>query len=459
MNTIKSSLVALFVLLIFAPVGSAAEFDSCAERSASGQTVAVTCTLRLEPGESLKSLKVMAGQEVLEPISYADQPIEIDHFLLMDTSKSLSASDFMLQKKTAQAILNLKMEKRKVALATFSGTYKEIAPLGSASELIELAVPNLKADGQTTELLAAVTKAIDNLGQSTSQLKTVFVFSDGKFEDTGFSLKEVVDKAKSAKVKFVVILPRDDARSLTDAQGVRRLADETGGFYFVVDGSAKIENFEKSITEHYARVATVNFVAKADSTNLNLTNADGTTGNLIFQSKLFELTAGTEPAKIEPTAPLTTLEKIDLVFDDLISWLKASYVNQALAGVGVLLFSGLVIWLVKRRSMRRAQRGAVSDLPAPIAFLEFLDGRSTREPIYGSSTRIGRASDNDVVLNHDTVHRHHAVLTCVEASRFEVTDLQTANGVKVNGARITRQRLSDGDMMEFGEVRLRFISV
>ncbi|UYO51044.1 FHA domain-containing protein [Rhodopseudomonas palustris] len=71
-------------------------------------------------------------------------------------------------------------------------------------------------------------------------------------------------------------------------------------------------------------------------------------------------------------------------------------------------------------------------------------------------TRIGRNRDNDLVLSNSSVHRSHAVLSRDPAGRFTIVDLDTANGVKVNGAPIKSNELNDGDVVELGEVRMRF---
>ncbi|OMC57168.1 regulator [Mycobacterium sp. IS-836] len=78
-----------------------------------------------------------------------------------------------------------------------------------------------------------------------------------------------------------------------------------------------------------------------------------------------------------------------------------------------------------------------------VAHLHDADGR--RYPLRGAATRIGRLSDNDIVVDDDTVSRYHAVIVDTGNS-FVITDLQSANGVDVAGQRIrTSATLADGD--------------
>jgi DNA-binding SARP family transcriptional activator len=62
-----------------------------------------------------------------------------------------------------------------------------------------------------------------------------------------------------------------------------------------------------------------------------------------------------------------------------------------------------------------------------------------------AATRIGRLSDNDIVLDDANVSRHHAVIIDTGTS-FVITDLRSANGVEVGDQRIRgTATLSDGD--------------
>lgn len=70
---------------------------------------------------------------------------------------------------------------------------------------------------------------------------------------------------------------------------------------------------------------------------------------------------------------------------------------------------------------------------------------------------IGRTPENDIVLNHKSISRHHAKLVR-EGDRFVVVDLESANGVRVNDTEFERVDLASGDVLELGHVRLRFVT-
>jgi pSer/pThr/pTyr-binding forkhead associated (FHA) protein len=82
------------------------------------------------------------------------------------------------------------------------------------------------------------------------------------------------------------------------------------------------------------------------------------------------------------------------------------------------------------------------------------DGREVVH-VLGRKTSIGRTPDNDLQLEAKFVSRHHAVIL-VGPVNTVIEDLNSTNGVQVNGRRITRQTLRDGDQIAIGRVQYRF---
>ena len=71
------------------------------------------------------------------------------------------------------------------------------------------------------------------------------------------------------------------------------------------------------------------------------------------------------------------------------------------------------------------------------------------------AVRIGRAPENDIVLDDLLVSRHHAELRFVPGSAPELHDLGSHNGTFVNGQRVQRVALADGDLVSIGTRRWR----
>jgi pSer/pThr/pTyr-binding forkhead associated (FHA) protein len=80
-----------------------------------------------------------------------------------------------------------------------------------------------------------------------------------------------------------------------------------------------------------------------------------------------------------------------------------------------------------------------------------LDNREVRKfPLNRGVTTIGRAQENDIVINNLALSRRHAQVE-LRAGRFEVSDLNSQNGVFVNQERLRGPRaLSKGDRVVLG---------
>jgi len=71
---------------------------------------------------------------------------------------------------------------------------------------------------------------------------------------------------------------------------------------------------------------------------------------------------------------------------------------------------------------------------------------------------VGRSSDLDMVLVEDMVSRRHARLSCSESQIF-IEDLGSTNGTFVNGEKIARASLKEGDRVLIGTSILKVVSV
>lgn len=88
--------------------------------------------------------------------------------------------------------------------------------------------------------------------------------------------------------------------------------------------------------------------------------------------------------------------------------------------------------------------------------LVFRDGEKvTTFPFQKGEVRIGRASDNDLVINDFGVSRHHAKVV-VDNGQCFVLDLQSRNGTRVNNVAVTRRPLEDGDEISLGKFTIKF---
>ncbi|HZU82010.1 MAG TPA: sigma 54-interacting transcriptional regulator [Polyangiaceae bacterium] len=78
--------------------------------------------------------------------------------------------------------------------------------------------------------------------------------------------------------------------------------------------------------------------------------------------------------------------------------------------------------------------------------------KGTSRPL-GDRMRVGKATDNDLVLADDTVSRHHCELTRANDG-VHVRDLGSTNGTRVQGARVSEAIVQPGTVLKVGEVEL-----
>lgn len=75
---------------------------------------------------------------------------------------------------------------------------------------------------------------------------------------------------------------------------------------------------------------------------------------------------------------------------------------------------------------------------------------SSVRPLSVRSIRIGRAADNDFVVNDLVVSRRHAELRAHSDGTYEIVDLGSHNGTYLNGRPVTRAPMGPGDIVGIG---------
>jgi transcriptional regulator with GAF, ATPase, and Fis domain len=78
--------------------------------------------------------------------------------------------------------------------------------------------------------------------------------------------------------------------------------------------------------------------------------------------------------------------------------------------------------------------------------------KGTTRPL-GEKLRLGKAQDNDLVLDDDTVSRHHCELLRA-SDGVHIRDLGSTNGTRVEGARVSVAIVQPGTVLKVGEVEI-----
>ncbi|MFF9119890.1 FHA domain-containing protein [Streptomyces massasporeus] len=75
---------------------------------------------------------------------------------------------------------------------------------------------------------------------------------------------------------------------------------------------------------------------------------------------------------------------------------------------------------------------------------------TTVRPLPSRTVRIGRASDNDLVIDDLIVSRRHAELRALADGTYEIVDLGSHNGTYLNGSPVTSAPVGQGDIVGIG---------
>ena len=114
----------------------------------------------------------------------------------------------------------------------------------------------------------------------------------------------------------------------------------------------------------------------------------------------------------------------------------------------------MVYSAVKEREQSRPKRAERAPAPATTRAIVSLDDR--RYVLDGPKASIGRSKDTDCVLRDPNVSRRHAELRQAETGDWQIVDLGSTNGVKVNGRRVSSSRLRPGDEVTLGTTTFQF---
>jgi hypothetical protein len=85
----------------------------------------------------------------------------------------------------------------------------------------------------------------------------------------------------------------------------------------------------------------------------------------------------------------------------------------------------------------------------------FLNEGSETVELPGPVVVVGRASESDIAIEHNTISRHHAQII-YESGIYQLRDLGSTNGTFHNGSQVEEAVLKHGDTISFGSVRIMF---
>ena len=344
----------------------------------------------------------------------------------------------------------------RMGLASFDKGLRIEAPIGSTPGQILASAKSLDATGMTTELYRSLLKAIDILASTNADRKVIMLFSDGQAEDKAYFHSDVIAAARKNGVIINSLgYPRSVALSVA-LQTLRRLSEETGGTYVEADSRfnlprAFIERpFENIDSGGQFAIDLKN--APPGKSVLTL-NFETDIGRLSAVVPVTLPEASTAKAAVPPPVQITAFPRTDE--PDLVdTWL---WYGVPVALIVLIILTFITLFLLYRK---QDKSGSIDTTPThpfkPYAYLIAQDEKATRYPITHTTWRIGRSKDNEMTLDDNSISRRHAEIQRVGNGKFILYDLDSLNGVFVNEEKITKKKLEEGDIIEIGDIFLRF---
>jgi hypothetical protein len=125
---------------------------------------------------------------------------------------------------------------------------------------------------------------------------------------------------------------------------------------------------------------------------------------------------------------------------------------QALVSLALYAFLGILLFTL----WRDIQESRLSVSNRGSAYLQIhVEGRRSWTQELEIINLIGRAQDNTIMLDDETVSTHHARLSYQE-DRWWLEDLGSKNGTRVNDIALEHPLVvTSGDLIQLGAVRLR----
>ncbi len=469
MRISQLGMVALFVALaslVSAAPAAAQITASCAPRQEkSGEKI--YCQVRSSNGESLGDFKALgesgrALELTAEPYSWTRNRTAL--YFLVQTA-DLNADQL---RRVAQFLERAAspVGERQIGLGTVDYSFSERAALGAYRLQVEREVQAIASGSPTRaypEMTDHMRAVIDKLAAVKAERRALVLVSDGASSANAATERELADHARNkGVVVYNLVLAKSDR---PQASLLTRISERTDGAARDLSSGSNAE------------------VVKLASDLFNLIENGGVlridARGLPQETEItIKATAGGE--RQLTVAPIAISRLTEDSFQDRALSFVSRNMLVILAGLGLLVGFSMILGSVARtrwREGREAQLedsdsvpGPLTDLSAPteivlkggaqgsqpLGWLELMGADGARMPLHAGETRIGRHRDNEICLMNNSVHRRHAILNISEEGVFSIHDLATKNGVAVNGARVSQKNLTDGDIVELGEVRLKF---
>ena len=429
---------------------------------ASASATAVSCNLWATDAVTFKGVKAsIKGRTDRLDVQFEprNQTLAVMFMIQMMDPSRRSVMTPMLD--TVIKIADPRDSRHRYAAYTVANDLNLVADFASSKGEFDKQVRTVRGAALPTQLYKGALEAVAKLAEEKAERKALVILGDGNSDDQSYEHEQVVKAAKEAGVIIHALGFTAEAVEQPKFQNIRRLADDTGGFRreVRVGATQKYSIGPQFVAEALENggTATISLREPPGPATVTMT-ADFGGGR--SESVHYAMTVPATPTAPQPSAPgqFEPAAPPGAWYQMLFAWARENKAVALISGIALGLGTiGLALFGFSSYAARKDRLGAGLAEQPVYGWLDMLDGNASRYPLQTTNVRIGRHRDNDICLLNDSISRRHAVLHFdAEKRTFVITDLGGGNGVIVNKVKQQSHDLNDGDLVELGEVRLRF---
>jgi len=438
------------------------------------ESLVLECEYRILTGGELTSAAAESAGVVVDgdlTSGVGDTEGDAAILFLVDTSDPGRSAVVEKNREHIRRILDAAGGHRIFGIASFDSDLHIVCDLPCAADNLSESLEALVANGKTTELYRNVLGAIKYLSQTNSRKNLIVLMSDGLAEDLAYGHEDVIAAARKDKVVISSLgYPRSVAQSVA-LQTLRRLSEESGGLFAqadpagfqipagffdevmtAIDGGGR-STFELSEIQNQGVTGPIDVSLKLQTRDRDFgvgvpieipTSVKEPEPQPVPEPVTVTETLAANPAPLPPPAPATQ-EPTRVWF-----W----YVLPATVFAAILAIAISYAAFARRR--REDARIPLGEQTTPHAFLVSTGRKEVRYKIDHTPWRIGRSRNSELPLDDTSVSRLHAEIRRDALGQFTLQDLNSLNGVFVNGQSIDIAHLDEGDRIEVGDVGFVF---
>ncbi|MFT4581133.1 MAG: hypothetical protein ACI915_003612 [Gammaproteobacteria bacterium] len=389
---------------------------------------------------------------------------------LVDTSDPSRADVIKKNRDHIHELSHLGSANHIFGLATFDSEFNFLCEFPCSEDDLAITTETLVAQGKTTELYRNLLEAIKQLDNVDAKHRHIILMSDGLAEDLAYFHNDVIRAARKNKIAISAIgYPRSISESVA-LQTLRRLAEETGGLFIQADhiNHSVPESFFTQIHSVFDSVGQLSFdlqgiprTAVARTLEVSLAFQTSEDNFSVVVPVVIPKMKVPEPPKIEPVAledvrhtamsPASKSVTLPPAGPSPWSWFWYGLPAIVFSAILALALSYAVVSRRGRLGRQTTDIGANSS-----AYLVSVNDDDVRHKLNRTPWRIGRSRSSELRLNDTSVSRLHAEIRRDALGQFTVQDMESLNGVFVNGEPVEMAHLEENDRVEIGDVGFIF---